>query len=57
MMSRMSKICSTMPGLKPACSSAISSSAFEDSSGHDLAGMADYADDTKVLTLLEAALV
>ena len=46
MIIRPLKICSTVfrPGLKPACSSASSSSTLvlgEDNSKHDLAGMAD----------------
>ena len=57
MMTRLS-ICSTVlrHGLKPAFSSASSSSALAFSrSEHDLAGMADQADGTIVLTMLEVA--
>ena len=57
MMTSRLKICSTVrkPDLKPAGSSASSSSALVLSSKHDLAGMADQADGTKVLMLLEVA--
>ena len=61
-MTRQLKICSTVlrPGLKPAwvfCQQFLSLGleSVEDDSEHDLAGMANKADGTIVLTLLEVA--